>query len=60
MTKQTRRTNGAGFEAKVVMAAVKGENALAERANVFDVRPIQFLAGRCSCRRFFPKYFALA
>jgi transposase-like protein len=44
MTKRTRRTHSPGFEAKVALAALKGERTLAELAKLFDVHPHQITA----------------
>ena len=44
MTKRTRRTHAAGFKAKVALAAIKGEKALAELAQQYDVHPNQITA----------------
>jgi len=41
MTKRTRRTRSPVFEAKVALAAFKGEKTLAELAKLFDVQPRQ-------------------
>ena len=41
MTRRTRRTHSPGFQAKVALAAVKGEKTLAELAKLFDVHPHQ-------------------
>jgi transposase len=41
MTKRTRRTYSAAFKAKVALAAVNGERALAELTQQFDVHPNQ-------------------
>ena len=41
MTKRTRRNHSPSFEAKVALAAVKGEKTLAELAQQFDVHPNQ-------------------
>lgn len=41
MTRQTRRNHTAAFEAKVALAAVKGELTLSELAQHFDVHPNQ-------------------
>jgi transposase len=41
MTKRTRRTHSAAFKAKVALAAVNGERALAELTQQFDVHPNQ-------------------
>ncbi len=37
MTKRARRTHSPGFKAKVALAAIKDEKALAELAKLFDV-----------------------
>ncbi len=41
MTKRTRRNRAPAFEAKVALAALKGEKTLAELAQLFDVHPNQ-------------------
>ena len=41
MSKRTRRHHAPAFEAKVALAAVKGEKTLAELAQQFDVHPTQ-------------------
>jgi transposase-like protein len=44
MTKRTRRTYAPSFEAKVALAAIKGEKTLAELAQQYDVQPNQITA----------------
>ena len=47
MTKRTRRTHSAGFQAKVALAAIKDEKTLAELAKLaklFDVHPAQIVS----------------
>lgn len=39
--KRTRRNHGATFKAQVALAAVKGDNTLAELAEPFHVHPTQ-------------------
>ena len=39
MTKRTRRNHSPAFEAKMALAAVKGEKTLAELAQQYDVHP---------------------
>ena len=39
--KRTRRNHGATFKAQVALAAVKGDNTLAELAEQFHVHPTQ-------------------
>jgi transposase-like protein len=46
MTKRPRRTHLAAFKAKVALAAVRGEKALAELAQLFDVHPNQITTWR--------------
>jgi transposase InsO family protein len=41
MTERSRRTHSPAFEAKVALAAIKGEKTLAELAQQFDVHPYQ-------------------
>ena len=44
MTKRARRNHNPAFKAKVALAAVKGERALAELAQLYDVHPNQITA----------------
>jgi transposase-like protein len=44
MSRRTRRNHGAGFKAKVALAAIKGEKTLAELAQLYDVHPTQVTA----------------
>lgn len=39
MSKRPRRNHSPAFKAKVALAAMKGENTLAELAQQFDVHP---------------------
>ena len=41
MSKRSRRNHSAAFKAKVALAAIKGEETLAQLATRFDVHPIQ-------------------
>ena len=44
MSKRTRRNHSPAFKAKVALAAIKGEKALAELAQLYDVHPTQVTA----------------
>lgn len=41
MTKRSRRTHSEALKAKVALAALKGDKALAELAQQYDVHPSQ-------------------
>ena len=44
--KRTRHNHGATFKAQVALAAVKGDNALAELSEQFHVHPTQVTEGK--------------
>ena len=46
MSKRPRRNHSPAFEAKVALAAVRGEKTLAELAQQFDVHPNQITQWR--------------
>ena len=41
MSRRTRRNRSPAFKAKVALAALKGEKALAELAHLYEVHPTQ-------------------
>ena len=41
MSRRTRRNHSPAFKAKVALAALKGEKALAELAHLYEVHPTQ-------------------
>ena len=47
MTKRTRRSHSPAVTAQVALAAVKGEETLAELAQQFDVHPNRITTWRC-------------
>jgi transposase len=46
MTRRVRRNHSPTFKAKVALAAIKGENTLADLAQQFDVHPNQITQWR--------------
>ncbi len=46
MTIRSRRTHAPAFQAKVALAAIKGERTLAELAQKYDVHPNQIMASK--------------
>jgi len=50
MSKRPCRIPRTGLEAKVVLAAVKGENRLAELAQQFDIQPPAAVPSSCARR----------
>ena len=44
MSRRTRRNHSPAFKAKVALAALKGEKALAELAHLYEVHPTQVTA----------------
>jgi transposase-like protein len=43
MTKRSRRNHSAAFKAKVALAAIKGEETLAQLSTRFDIHPNQIV-----------------
>lgn len=50
MSRRARRHHTPAFNAKVALAAIKGEMTLAQLAEHFDVRPNQITQWKPSCR----------
>jgi transposase len=49
MSRCPRRNHTAEFKSKVALAAIRGEKALSELAEQFDIHPNQSRSGRASC-----------
>ena len=47
--KRARKKHGAGFKAKVALAAIKGDRTVAELAGEFGSIPTRSTTGRSSC-----------
>ena len=52
MTKRPRRKHTPAFKAKVALAAIRGQNTLAELAQHFDVHPNQITQWKVQLRNF--------
>ena len=59
MSKRTRRTHTPAFKAKVALAAIRGENTVAELAQHFDVHPNQITQWKMQLQKGLPRFSGL-
>ncbi len=59
MTRRTRRTHSPAFQAKVALAALKGEKTLADLAQLYDVHPNQIAAWKAQLTKGAAEIFGL-